>query len=83
LKSFRNTVRNNGNNFKPGKYHDKLIREKIQELNKLNEQLKKKKSELGECESLLDEKKKELGMKTYELEKVKEEICQRSLKNLK
>ncbi|MHA1642971.1 MAG: DNA mismatch repair protein MutS [Promethearchaeota archaeon] len=71
---FRNTVRNNGNNFKPGKYHDKLIREKIQELNKLNEQLKKKKSELVECESLLDEKKKELGMKTYELEKVKEEI---------
>ncbi|MFX0179939.1 MAG: DNA mismatch repair protein MutS [Candidatus Hodarchaeota archaeon] len=71
---FRATVKENGNGVRSGKYHDKLISEKLKELEKLNFELETKHQELSICEEEISEKEKELGKKTYEIEKLKSEI---------
>ncbi|MHA2430937.1 MAG: DNA mismatch repair protein MutS, partial [Promethearchaeota archaeon] len=71
---FRATVKENGNGVRSGKYHDKLVSEKLKELEKLNFELETKHQELGICEEENSEKEKELGKKTYEIEKLKSEI---------
>jgi len=71
---FRATVKENGNGVRSGKYHDKLVSEKLKELEKLNFELETKHQELGICEEEISEKEKELGKKTYEIEKLKSEI---------
>ncbi len=71
---FRATVRENGNGARYGKYHDKLVSEKLKELEKLNFELETKHQELGICEEEISEKEKEIGKKTYEIEKLKSEI---------
>ncbi|MFX1586604.1 MAG: DNA mismatch repair protein MutS [Promethearchaeota archaeon] len=71
---FRATVKENGNGARSGKYHDKLVSEKLKELEKLNFELETKHQELSICEEEISEKEKELGKKTYEIEKLKSEI---------
>ncbi|MFX0025866.1 MAG: hypothetical protein ACFE8M_05580, partial [Candidatus Hermodarchaeota archaeon] len=53
---------------------DKLVSEKLKELEKLNFELETKHQELSICEEEISEKEKELGKKTYEIEKLKSEI---------
>ena len=71
---FRATVKENGNGTRSGKYHDKLVSEKLKELEKLNFELETKHQELDICEEEISEKEKEIGKKTYEIEKLKSEI---------
>ena len=71
---FRATVKENGNGARSGKYHDKLVSEKLKELEKLNFELETKHQELDICEEEISEKEKEIGKKTYEIEKLKSEI---------
>ncbi|MFW9945244.1 MAG: DNA mismatch repair protein MutS [Candidatus Odinarchaeota archaeon] len=71
---FRATVKENGNGARSGKYHDKIVSEKLKELEKLNFELETKHQELSICEEEISEKEKELGKKTYEIEKLKSEI---------
>ncbi len=71
---FRATVRKNGNGARFGKYHDKLVGEKLKELEKLNFELETKHHELGICEEEISKKEKEIGKKTYKIEKLKSEM---------
>jgi len=71
---FRATVKENGNGTRFGKYHDKLVSEKLKELEKLNFELETKHQELGICEEEISKREKEIGKKTYEIEKLKSEI---------
>ena len=71
---FRATVKENGNGIRSGRYHDKLVSEKLKELEKLNFKLETKHQELDICEEEISEKVKEIGKKTYEIEKLKSEI---------
>jgi DNA mismatch repair ATPase MutS len=67
---FKAAVKANGINEVSGKYHDKFISEKKNELQKINIELSSKQNELLDCEEKLLKKKKELGKKEFELEKV-------------
>jgi len=71
---FRATVKENNNGASNGKYHDKLISEKLKELEKLNLELAVKYQELSNCEEEISKKEKELGKKSYEIEKLKSEV---------
>ncbi|MFX0139218.1 MAG: DNA mismatch repair protein MutS, partial [Candidatus Hodarchaeota archaeon] len=71
---FRAAVKENGNGARSGKYYDKLVSEKLKELEKLNFELETRHQELGICEEEISKKEIEIGKKTYEIEKLKSEI---------
>ncbi|MGB5910047.1 MAG: DNA mismatch repair protein MutS [Promethearchaeia archaeon] len=71
---FRATVKENGNGVRSGKHYDKLVSEKLKELEKLNLELETKHQDLKSCEEEIFIKEKELGKKTFEIEKLKTEI---------
>ncbi|MFX1498986.1 MAG: DNA mismatch repair protein MutS, partial [Promethearchaeota archaeon] len=72
---FKATVKENNNEKSSIKYHDKLITEKLKELEKLNLELEIKHQELNKCEEEISEREKEIGKKSYEIEKLKSEIA--------
>ncbi len=57
---FKAAVRENGNGASSGKYHDKLIDEKMGKLEKLKSELKAKELALSKCDEQLELKEKEL-----------------------
>ncbi|MFX1233681.1 MAG: DNA mismatch repair protein MutS [Promethearchaeota archaeon] len=71
---FRATIKENNSEKSSGKYHNKLIAEKLKELEKLNLELELKHEELSKCEEEISEREQELGKKSYEIEKLKSEI---------
>jgi DNA mismatch repair protein MutS len=68
---FKATVQNNGNGASNGKYHDKLITEKLEKLEKLKSKLKSKEEKLSKCDEQLENKEKELQIKAAEAERLK------------
>jgi DNA mismatch repair protein MutS len=66
---FKATVKENGNEASPGKYHDKLLQEKKKALEQLNSNLEVKKKELNRYEEELNRVKKALVEKSFEIEK--------------
>jgi DNA mismatch repair protein MutS len=73
---FKATVKNNNHLSSAGKIHDKLIKEKNIELERLNLELESKRAELNKCVDIIEVREKELGKKSYELERLKAEIVQ-------
>lgn len=73
---FKATVKKNGEEKTSGKFHDKIINEKIRELEKVNLELESKHRELNRCEEEIIEREKELGKKAFEIEKLKAQITQ-------
>jgi DNA mismatch repair protein MutS len=64
---FRTTVRENGDNFSTGKHYDKIISEKKNELNKLNQEIKAIKESLSEYGENLSRTQKDLDEKQEEI----------------
>jgi len=71
---FKATVIKNGEVNAKGKYHDKLIREKIRELEKLNLEIDTKRQQLNKCENDLILKEEELGKRSFEIERLKAQL---------
>ena len=67
---FKAAVKANGNNETNSKYYDKFLREKKNELQKINTEITSKQHQLLDCEDKLLTKEKELGKKEFELEKL-------------
>jgi DNA mismatch repair protein MutS len=75
---FKATVKKNGEVESTGKFHDKIIKEKKKELEKLNLVLETKNRELNTCEDELLEREKELGKKIFEIEKLNAQLENRA-----
>ena len=66
---FKATIKENGNGTLQGKYHDKLLQEKKNALEKLNSNLQTKKDDLNRMEDELSKMNKALAEKSFEVEK--------------
>ncbi len=72
---FKATVKENGNGITQGKYHDKIIQEKMTVLDRVNSNVEMKKKELNKYEDDLYRIKKEISIRSSEVEKKKETLA--------